>query len=226
MGGHSAAAYVICLSDSEFENARRNITIPVTKFDAIKGASLPPFDPAIMTIGAYRSITCDKERQSHASLPSMNAVGCALSHSNLWKLVQPGSGMYIFESDAVLKVDPEPHVQKFLQEPSPHVLFLGLITIPQRKHNHTTSRVKSLKTAFYGTHGYYITYEGAQLLLRYMFPIEQQIDAYLSDLIRLGSKLPTAFHAYYVCPIICTQSAHPSTIQTKTVIQERRQRRK
>lgn len=219
--------YVISLTDSVFLKAKDNLSpyfppkiAPIQKFDAIKGSSLITFDPKLISIGGYRSVLYDENRKTHADLGSMNAVGCALSHSSLWRMVKKGSGMYIFESDAICDENPMPYVEEFLKTKNPHMLLFGTIG---RSKDITKSGIRKVNHRFYGLHGYYITYEGAQLLLKYMFPIEQQVDSYISDLLLLDTVNNPFVHfglnVYIISPGICYQYNQDGTsIQTKIVV--------
>ena len=173
-------AYVICLNDQLFLNARKNINLPnLQKFDANKGSTLDP-NKLDLTIKAKRSILLDTIRETHADLGTINAVGCALSHMDLWsKVVNENlKYMYIFESDAVCTDNFNEYVDLFLQKENPHVLFFGIIGRPVGH----SEKISKIPGRFYGLHGYMITYEGAKLLLQNSMPIEQQVDSYISDL--------------------------------------------
>ena len=215
--------YIISLNDELFNKAKENLSpffsFPLHKFDAIQGSSLRSFNPNLMTIGAYRSILYDTKRRVHADLGSFNAVGCASSHATLWKKIKPGEGMFVFESDAILKENPIPYVEEFLKTDKPHMLLFGPIS---KSKVTATPKIKKVNYHFFGTHGYYITYEGAQLLLKYFYPIEQQIDSYISDFIMIDSVNDKDVHfginVYIINPGICYQfNDEGSSIQTKVV---------
>ena len=133
-----------------------------------------------LTIRAKRSILLDTIRETHADLGTSNAIGCSLSHITLWKKIVDENlkGLYIFESDAVCTKDFNEYLNLFLKEDNPHVLFFGIIGRPTG----LSQNISKIPGRFYGTHAYYITQEGAKLLLQYAMPIEQQIDSYISDL--------------------------------------------
>lgn len=221
--GEKKNAYIISLNNELFNKAKDRLSpfFPeINKFDAIKGSSLIAFDPKLMSIGAYRSILYDEHRKTHADLGSINAVGCALSHAALWRMVPKGEGMYIFESDAICSKDPSLYVEEFLKNKNPHILLFG--PIPKDITDDTQNIIKKVTNRFYGLHGYYITYEGAQLLLKYMFPIEQQVDSYMSDLLLLDTVNDPVVHfglnVYIISPGICYQrNENGTSIQTKKV---------
>jgi GR25 family glycosyltransferase involved in LPS biosynthesis len=206
-------SYVICVDDKTFNVAYKNLSkyFPdLKKYDAVVMKNI---DDYVVSISGLRSIFYDKNRKTHADLGSLGAVGCALSHYNLWSKIEKDSGMYIFESDAICKENPIPYVNNFSKDF--HILLFG--TFDEAKQDVKQNIIK-VDDRFYGLHGYYITYEGAQLLSKYMFPIEQQLDSYISDLILLQKKLNIELNIYIINPGICFQKNNFGTlIQTKSV---------
>jgi GR25 family glycosyltransferase involved in LPS biosynthesis len=121
--------------------------------------------------------------------------------------------MYIFESDAVCIENPIKYVNNFKKDF--HILLFG--GFDHVKSNSKRNIIK-VNDRFYGLHGYYITYEGAQILSKYMFPIEQQVDSYISDILLLQKKLNIELNIYIINPGICFQKNNFGTlIQTKSV---------
>lgn len=118
-------------------------------------------------------------RCAHEQLNTRGAIGCYLSHMKCWEtLVKNGyDNAFIFEDDLNI-------LKNFLYEfnqlmiPSDcDLLSFGYID--------GTNKVKVndqfLKCdTFMGTQGYFITSKGAEKLLKYAFPMETQIDAYIS----------------------------------------------
>lgn len=206
-------SYVICVDDKRFNVAYNNLSkyFPnLKKYDAIVIENIDKYDQKLLSISGLRSIFHDTNRNTHADLGSLGALGCALSHYNLWQKVEKGKGMYIFESDAVCIDNPIKYVNGNF-----HILLFGNYNEDVSKEKRNIIKVND---RFYGMHGYYITYEGAQLLSKYMFPIEQQVDSYISDLILLQKKLNIELNVYIVNPGICFQKNDFGTlIQTKNV---------
>ena len=214
-------AYVICLSDKVYQQALKNINIPnLQKFDAVKGSTLD-INKVDVTIRAKRDILLDSVRETHADLGTLNGIGCYLSHITLWaKVVDENlKGMYIFESDAVCTNNFNEYLDLFLQEDNPHALFFGIIGRPTG----LTDKISKIPGRFYGLHAYYITYEGAKLMLQFARPIEQQLDSYLSD-INLLSNDPQnklnmePLNLYVVNDYQCNQkNTEGTSIQIKRV---------
>lgn len=209
-------SYVICVNDKTFNVARKNLSKyfrNLKKYDAVVFKNIDDYDSKLLSISALRSIFYDKQRKTHADLGSLGAVGCALSHFNLWSKIEKDSGMYIFESDAVCIENPIKYVNNFTKDF--HILLFGGFD-PVKKNS--KQNIIKVNHRFYGLHGYYITYEGAQILSKYMFPIEQQVDSYISDILLLQKKLNIELNIYIINPGICFQKNDFGTlIQTKSV---------
>ena len=216
------AAKIICLTDKEFRDTSSIISKyfgSIEKFNAIKGADLYDFikKPNNISIRAVNNIINENYRKAHADLGTMNAIGCALSHYTIWSEIPEGSGVCIFEGDAILHQDPIPFIK---QIPDIHLLIFGTIfSIPNKNTEQTLTRLNS---RFYGLQGYYISYEGAQFLMKNFFPIDEQIDSYMSDLILLHQNpvyKDFDFKSYIITPGICTQFNKTGTsIQTKKIV--------
>jgi len=209
-------SYVICIDDKRFNVARKNLSKYFPNLKKYNAIVIKDIDPKLLSISGLRSIFYDKHRKTHADLGSLGAVGCALSHYNLWSKIEKNSGMYIFESDAICTENPIKYVNKFIKENNNfHILLFGEFNYEKSDNK---KKIIKVNDRFYGLHGYYITYEGAQLLSKYMFPIEQQVDSYISDILLLQKKLNIELNIYIINPGICYQKNDFGTlIQTKSV---------
>lgn len=202
-------AYIIALDDTKYNQALKllkNTNLNFKKYDAIRGASVNLDN--ITTIKAKYDVLIAKNRRSHAELGTLGAIGCYLSHINLWKKIidENLDGMYIFESDAVF-TKPElinSSVQEFLKQDNPHILFFGVCNIYSKK-------LTKIQQRFYCTHAYYITHEGAKFCLKYALPIDEQIDSYLSDLMFLYNL------NFYNISIAKQANIDRTTIQLKSI---------
>jgi GR25 family glycosyltransferase involved in LPS biosynthesis len=182
------------MSDAIFEESLKKLEpkmmpLQLKKLDAVKGAELGTIinDRDILTIGALHDISVPENRRTHAELGTKNAIGCYLSHAALWtKLVDSDcDGFFVFESDAVCHDNVVKVVSEFIDTKKDFdILFLGNFWLNLADK----SKYKKINKRFYGTHAYYITKNGAKKCLKYAFPIEQQLDSYLSDLVLLSEK--------------------------------------
>jgi GR25 family glycosyltransferase involved in LPS biosynthesis len=224
--------YVIAMSDKEFDVAKANLESVglshINKFDAVRGDSLSEYSKDIknVSIRAQSSIVQGKKRLSHADIPGTGAVGCYLSHQKLWEKVVKENleGMYIFESDVSCIAPITDSMMEGFKKVDADLLFFGLLTeFPSMSLSSIIGGLEMVKLTkrFYMTHAYYITNAGAQKLLKYATPIEQQLDSYMSDILLLGAT-PHSGHgplnAYFFNPQLCVQKAHKSSIQIKGVV--------
>jgi GR25 family glycosyltransferase involved in LPS biosynthesis len=211
-------AYMISLDDVVYNNGikRIDLPIPIKKFDAVRGSTLTNYTKNSNNVSIRAQAILDsKYRDSTFDITTLNSIGCYLSHISLWYQVITNNliGMYIFESDA--KCTGNLDITEFSKTDGDILLF-GSILIGdsyfdpvnfKREYN-----ISKITQHFYGTHAYYITYKGALNALRNAFPIESQVDAYLSYLCKLNL---INIYGYY--PNICNQLTHISSLQTKYV---------
>lgn len=119
-------------------------------------------------------------RKYHHEL-SKGAVGCYLSHYNLWnKLLLSNDDNFIIFEDDTLPTFQYSEIKTILYDAPKNwdiILFGGLYHRNNIIKNTSLCRVKR----FYCTHAYIISKSGAKKL-QCMLPIKQQVDSLLSDL--------------------------------------------
>lgn len=211
-------AYMISLDDNVYNEGIKKIKldIPIKKFDAVRGSTLIEYAKNTKNVSIRgQTALSSKYRDSSCDLTNVNSIGCYLSHVTLWyKIITDNlKGMYIFETDAnCLK---ELDITEFLKTDGDILLF-GCWLVGDSFFELTNYKrpigLSKLNQSFYQTHAYYITYKGALNALKYVFPIEAQIDSYMSYLLKLNI---INIYSYY--PNVCIQSYHGSTIQSKPV---------
>lgn len=129
---------------------------------------------------------CDKDalipvkrgyRTEHHEL-SFGAIGCYLSHVNLWK-DSNADILIIFEDDALPNFDINQMNEHMRYVPNDWdiILFGGIFNA---KTDINEFIIKTKK--FYCTHAYMINKKSASRLAAKAFPISKQIDSWLSDL--------------------------------------------
>jgi GR25 family glycosyltransferase involved in LPS biosynthesis len=171
-------------------------------------------------------------RESHSSLPGWGAVGCYLSHFNLWlKAVNEGKTLFIAEEDAHIDdPDAKQHIadsfHNFMRAKDNHMLSMGYL-FDTGNEAPTDDNVRGLRRVtgrIYGLQGYIITPKGAQILVAKAFPIEVQVDSYIGYMIENGGVGDTGYEHFglYVTetPIILQQNNEGTRIQTKEVSNE------
>ena len=139
---------------------------------------------ALMTIqGALRN----EPKTNHADIRSLGAVGCSLSHIGIWNdmITKKTELTFVLEDDAQvdnIKID---DIMKRLSKlPKDwHIYMIGhphtqLQTMIHNDHDGLDRVMK-----FCGTHAYIINLKGAKYLIEHqkLFPLDVQIDSYLSD---------------------------------------------
>lgn len=216
-------AYIVSMSDELYENARDRIKKfgleNINKFNAVRGDSLHSFieNPKNVSIKGLYDIKLQNTRGADSELTTVNSVGCTMSHIKLWKKIvnEKLPGLMIFETDCVCNGDILDCLGEFLKLKNAHILYFGY----NNANIIHTGIITKINVRTYGTHAYYITYEGAKILLKNAFPIEQQLDSYMSDMLLLSqddSSLIPEMNVY-VCKNLCYQYIHESAIQTKIV---------
>lgn len=134
------------------------------------------------------NISSGKPKQFHHELCTIGAVGCYLSHVQIWqKIVKENiQKCLVFEDDAwVINADMDQINEQITKLPNNwHIYMIGqphsiLEGIP-------SDNVGDLHriTRFCALHAYIINLEGAKWLLEKgkLFPIQQQLDSHLSEL--------------------------------------------
>lgn len=121
-------------------------------------------------------------RCSHQQLNTLGGVGCYLSHVKCWKkMLEAGyPEIIVFEDDLNLIPNFKEEYNKMM-ESIPidcDILSFGYLRLLD-KHLFK-GPIEMLRTKYYGTQAYYITKQGAEKLLSKAFPIEMQIDGYIS----------------------------------------------
>jgi len=134
----------------------------------------------IVEPSALRSIL-DNYRTKHYEL-SYGAVGCYLSHVNLWKKLEFNNLDYIiiFEDDAFPNFNFS-YLQKIIINYLPNDWDILLLGGKYNRCKYINDYVRKIYS-FYETHAYIINKKGALKLLYKAFPLKKQIDSFLSDM--------------------------------------------
>lgn len=140
-------------------------------------------------IGKYGYDTLkNKKRNYHHELSSYGAIGCYMSHVNIWYNIYNNKiiNTFIFEDDTIvnknIKNEEIIHRLKLL----PNNWDIYLLSNPDLCYNKTLINKNGLYKVnrFFCTNAYIINYNGAKKIIKNgnLFPINQQIDSYLSEL--------------------------------------------
>jgi GR25 family glycosyltransferase involved in LPS biosynthesis len=151
-----------------------------------------------------------KSRRSHEELDSIGGVGCALSHIAVWQwLVDSNHDMVlVFEDDIEFIKNFENDMTKRLQYIPTDYDLLFLDVADCFDYTNVNKYFKKIDGLFFGMHSYIITDNAARVLLPRIFPVELQIDSYVSYMGNLSD-----LNMYYT-EGLTDQSLHISSIQT------------
>jgi glycosyl transferase family 25 len=153
----------------------------IIRFSAVKGKNISVNElNKIVEPSAMKSILKNYRNEHHEL--SYGAVGCYLSHINIWKKLEKDDLDYIiiFEDDALPTFN-FMELQQIISNDVPNdwdIIFFGGI---YNDYNIINDKIVKLKR-FYETHAYIINKKGALKLLSNAFPIKKQLDSWLSDL--------------------------------------------
>jgi len=149
------------------------------------------------------------QRTNHEQFSGWGAVGCYLSHANIWKDAKKNGfkRIIIFEDDISFSEDFVDQLLKRIDYiPKYDLLFLDLLDcFGNTKINKYFNRITK---NFFGTHSYIITENAINNLLPTILPIEVQIDSYISYAGNLNN-----LDMYYTTGL-CGQNIHLSSIQS------------
>lgn len=218
-------AIVLAGHASAWERLRRIVTDAgfgdIRRFDAVDGHKLGlERARALMTPRAL----CELQRQrrgwmpwSHEAISSLGAVGCYLSHLELWKrAAERDVPTLILEQDAELAAAPAKFNCALTRIPkeadvalmghfAPFPLSVRRRTPPEGFHRlQPSSRV-------FGSHAYVVTPNGARRLIERALPMNEQVDSYL----RLLSDPYYGIHVVYHEPPLVRQHTQQTSSTTQ-----------
>jgi GR25 family glycosyltransferase involved in LPS biosynthesis len=161
--------------------------------------------------------TLKRPRVRHEELGSVGAVGCYLSHVNVWQwIAQSGQPGIVVEDDCMLtsalkqySVFKHPEI---MCKPYDVVLLGYLVLRSSDTQSSAQDVIVPCKSMFFGTHFYYITPTGAQKLLKNALPITMQVDSYMGTEM-LNNRVNTGVHF----PNLSWQRANDTDIQTPCI---------
>lgn len=210
-----ASAYVICTEpcDVQTDSIRRSLLIPsVQAVPAHRGdvdhATLPLYTRHIMRWG----------RHDHMQIPNPAAIGCLLSHADLWTVIANQTELVaVFEEDTVITPDSLTTLEELWHDVSNHswsILMLDpghINTEGPWQHIGTVAAQCRLKghCTWLGTRGYVLTPHGARALLDNVYPLTVQVDS----LIGLVAAFDPDFHMLWSRQtVVAKNSTMPSKI--------------
>jgi glycosyl transferase family 25 len=218
--------YIISLKKDEtkcnnvIKNLENSGIKNVKKFDAINGKDLSMtlepigYKHPFVNVSLSAQYTLYNGRKEHKELSSKGAVGCYLSHVLLWKKLVESDNEYmlIFEDDVVpLYINSYEKINELLNESNGDFDILLLGCNCRDKNKIEVSKNINKCIFFFELHSYIISKKAANELLKYIYPIDMQIDSYIS----FYNLINPNFKTYYSKKHLFRQSKHISNIQNK-----------
>jgi GR25 family glycosyltransferase involved in LPS biosynthesis len=128
-----------------------------------------------------------KTRRSHDEIDTAGAIGCSLSHYEVWKkfLETKADACLVLEDDAQIPVGLADMILGVSQPPPDFDIWSlsyrlydpTLLPFPLDPHTHNKWKIP---VNFWGTAAYIITRRGAERMMEGFFPIECHLDRYMS----------------------------------------------
>lgn len=176
--------YISFKKNQKLENELSSIGFKnVNFFEAVDGRKLKPDEllkDKIISIRTYNDLTT-KQRSDHIGIPGLGAIGCTLSHFNLWKkcVDENLKNIIIVEDDISLHRIKNKDLEKIINIiDDPNKGFISVNSLfPHRIKKQTT---------FYGTHFCILSNNICKVLIDNVFPIDVQVDAYISHLNKMN----------------------------------------
>jgi len=164
-----------------FFSSNYNLKIPFEIFNAIDGSQLnlsKLISNNIIGETGLRSIE-NKKRIYHYELTNLNAIGCFLSHYYLWHQIlnTNGDNFLIFEDDTIFNSISLYEINYRLSN-IPNDWDIYLLSNPNSAYQKTNKKVHR----FFLLNAYIINKKGINKIIDKCFPINQQLDSFLSDL--------------------------------------------
>ncbi len=169
------------------KTALNKYNFDVERIDAVIGKDIIDIEEAGLSLYARYILNNPEQRTSHEQLNSYGGIGCILSHLKCWqKIVNRNleKGAFIFEDDLYITDQFNIKFTKYMEElPNDIDVFsFGYMTTRSSCISPLLAEEGNFKSCnlFFGTQGYFVSLEGAKKLIKYTFPIEVQVDSYIS----------------------------------------------
>lgn len=190
--------YVICLERKNKERCDKhfpkikNLFLKARRMEAVDASTLDLDDDNLSIYTKYHLQTGTDTDVLHLSMKG--AVGCAMSHINVWKTIAAsGEGSFVIEDDVNIE-GMEKNISeayKRLPDDVDFVSFMYLNWGSTKKGDHVQYNEywRTITSRYFsGMQMYYLTPAGAQKLLKYAFPILTHIDVYVAYMASVKSN--------------------------------------
>ena len=179
-------------------------------FEGILGSLYKNNDGSVLGVWQEYILKNNLDRNNHEHFSTWGGVGCYMSHVSIWQDVKKNNykKVLIFEDDIEFSGD----FVKSLTNRLPYIpqdydmLFLDVANC--FKFSDFNKYFKKIDGLFFGMHSYIITDKAVDALLPRSFPIELQLDSYISYMGNIANL------AMYYTNNLSGQAIHVSSIQS------------
>lgn len=202
------------------------------RFEAVSGSTVDVQNDSRISLRTKRNIK-ESTRREHSDINTAGAIGCYLSHTDLWRKVADGSKPFavIFEDDTRL---PDNFLATFERcfydknllpdMPDVWTFSYGWWFYYQAKGKKYPQDIPEnvrgpwiLNTCPGGLNGYFITKEGAKKLLDTAFPIDMHVDMYICMCVELR-RVNCVAHNKLVLSLLSESEKSDIQLQTECAI--------
>lgn len=172
----------------------------INHFKAVDGRKMNPTEllkNRVISVRSYDDLMSG--RNEHSGMSSLGAVGCSLSHYEIWKKCIQDKNDYVIvteeDNEMIKKLDENDfrEITGILKKPNSIFVSVNITNQEHRKH-------------FFGTHFYIISREACEILVKNFFPIDVQVDWYIANAATTGEINMGGY-------VISRQKMHISSIQ-------------
>lgn len=208
--------YCISLKKNEekwndiLDNIKKNGFPEPVIFEGIVGTAYK--DKASEVLGVWQEyiLKNNLDRHNHEQFSRFGALGCYLSHASIWQDIKENNykRAIVFEDDIEFVSD----FLNLMKERIPYIPtdydVLLLDVVDCFDSTVVNKYFKKIDGLFFGTHSYIITDTAVDALLPRIFPVEVQIDSYMSYMGNIAD-----LNMYYTDGLT-DQAFHMSSIQS------------
>jgi len=186
-------------------------------FEGILGSTYKDSDTSsILSVWQEYILNFEKDRHNHEQFTTWGGLGCYLSHCEIWKdaLKKGYKKIAVFEDDVFFRDSFNNKLEKNITNVPEdcQLLLMGSYRLSSNPVEVDGSETDvAYVSRFFGTHAYIITDSAMIVLLSRAFPVEVQLDSFMSFMIKIY-----AIPAYDISGI-CGQEMHVSNIQTTCI---------
>lgn len=182
-------AYVICLDRKRKE--RCDINVPKIKkmfpkttwVNAVDGNEIDYLNDDRISVFAKYNVK-NNYKIDHSFMNHQNQLACALSHIKAWrKIKNSGVPGIVFEDDIILDNTLKDKVTNIITEIPKNIDFASILYLGNdNNETYNDNWYKIMDKSFWGLQMYFLTPNGASMLLQNALPVEVHIDRYIGYL--------------------------------------------